>query len=149
MIINITVRCALRGIENFKFTHTYNSQVQPLIRLVAFPSCPPSLSLLSGSKTVCSGKPAYARCRPTAGCGDLIVARTTAVTRPAVYTRLHMYVCRRCDLRDNVNSLVKGPAERNCRQAGRGGTERKREKEYAKRWKANEKRKRRERNTFM
>lgn len=37
--------------------------------------------------------------------------------------RLHAptYVCRRCDLCDNVNSLVKGPAERNCKQVGEGG----------------------------
>jgi len=50
--------------------------------------------------------------------------------------RLHAptYVCRRCDLRDNVNSLVKGPAERNCRQVRKGereegGRERERERE--------------------
>lgn len=66
-------------------------QVRLSTRSVTYPlSLPLSLSLLSGGKTMYSGKPAYARCRPTAGCGDL-VARTTAVTRPAVYMRLHMY----------------------------------------------------------
>lgn len=47
--------------------------------------------------------------------------------------RLHAptYVCQRCDLRDNVNSLVKGPAERNCRNEEKREGKKKKERERA------------------
>lgn len=65
-------------------------------------------------------------------------------------TRLHMYAD---DLRDNVNSLVKGPTERNCKQVGEGGggeeREEEKERKKAQNDETSEKRGRGKRNTSM
>jgi len=140
---HISIRCGLRGIESFRFIQTCNFANVVSFNQVSFhvPYISLSFSRLSKEQSIFRGiysvNPHIHRMSTYDEMRRSRRRRRRRHSREKdgrdTSCRLHAptYVCQRCDLRDNVNSLVKGPAERNCRnEEKREGEKREREREH-------------------